>query len=166
MNKNTKILIICVMVVLSVITIIFVMSRNHKYTDDYNSIDLYNAVSDSFYTEGGIDILDEDIILEFSDEKPPFIKDYTVIKAKTAKNINEIGIFRVEKGKMKEAKLLVAKYVLQLQKSYRAMDYFPEEVEKIDNATVQIYGNYVIYSFLNEKDTEALYNSVEKALKD
>ena len=44
------------------------------------------------------------------------------------------------------------------------MDYFPEEVEKIDCATVKVFGNYIIYSFLNEADTEAFYNAIENQI--
>ncbi|MBO5715338.1 MAG: DUF4358 domain-containing protein [Clostridia bacterium] len=90
--------------------------------------------------------------------------DYTVVRAKNAKNINEIGIFKVENGKAKELKHIIDAYLKEKQDAYRAMDYFPEEVEKIDFATVKIFGNYVIYSFLNEADTEAFYKAIENEL--
>jgi hypothetical protein len=45
------------------------------------------------------------------------------------------------------------------------MDYFPEEVEKIDCAKVVVMGNYIIYSFLNEEDTSSFYNAIENLLK-
>ena len=112
-----------------------------------------------------METLDEDIILEFIDEKPEYIYDYAVLKAKSAKNINEIGIFKVEKEKIIEFHLFVQSYVIHLQESYRTMDYFPEEIEKIENATVKIKGNYIIYSFLNEKDTKKFYKAIEKVLK-
>ena len=90
--------------------------------------------------------------------------DYTVVRANNAKNINEIGIFKVENGKAKELKPVIEKYLKEKQESYRAMDYFPEEVEKIDFATVKVFGNYVVFSFLNEADTEAFYKAIENEL--
>lgn len=165
MKKNTKILIVCLAIVLIAAIIIVVLLTNKKYTDDCTSNELYELVSDSFLTDGGIKILEDDVILEFAEEKPSYLIDYVVIKAKNAKNINEIGIFKVEKGNDRKMKSEVEEYVANLQKTYRAMDYFPEEVEKIDCATVKVFGNYVVYSFLNENDTEAFYSAIEKELK-
>lgn len=166
MKKNTKILIICLSVVLVVAIIIAIAMMNNKsYIDEYSATDLYNSVANSFSTDGGTKILDADAILEFTDEDIPYIRDYTIVKANNSKNINEIGIFRVEYEKAKEMKALVDEYVSNLQQSYRSMDYFPEEVEKINCATVKIFGNYVIYSFLNEKDTEAFYDAIENTIR-
>ena len=166
MKKNTKILIICLSLALVTgIILAIVLMNNTKYIDEYSSADLYISVEKSFSTDGGIKILDPDAILEFTDEDIAYLRDFTIIKANNAKNINEIGIFRVENGKSKEMKALIDKYVTNLQQSYRAMDYFPEEVEKIDCATVKVFGNYVIYSFLNEKDTESFYNAIENTIK-
>ena len=165
MKNNSKILIISIVIVIIIGIISILMLNNTNYSDNYTPIDLYNATSDSFYTEGGVNILDDDIILEFVDEKPSYLIDHLVIKAKIAKNINEIGIFRVEKGSTNEMKDLVERYVSILQESYRAMDYFPEEIEKINNARVKVLGSYVIYSFLNERDTESFYNAIENEIR-
>ena len=119
----------------------------------------------SVTTEGGTRVLDDDVILEFvEDEIPSYLRDYTVIKANNAKNINEIGIFKVEDGKASDMKEIVESYVSNLQGQYRNMQYFPEEVEKIDCATVKVFGNYVVYSFLNEADTEAFYDAIKDTL--
>lgn len=166
MKRNTKILLICLAIasIIGVVSIILIMD-NKTYSDEYSSSDVYNIVANSFGTDGGVSVLDDDVILEFTEETLIYLKDYTVVKANNAKNINEIGIFRVEKGKSDEMKALIEQYVKNLQQAYRAMDYFPEEIEKIDCATVKVFGNYVIYSFLNEKDTEAFYKATENLIK-
>ena len=168
MKKNTKILIVCLAALLLVVGIVSIVliNNNNKYTDALSATELYNAVANSFETSGGNKVLDSDVILEFSDNELSYLKDYIVVKANNAKNINEIGIFKVEEGTSNDMKSLVEKYVANLQQTYRAMDYFPEEVEKIDFATVKVFGNYVVYSFLNENDTEAFYNAIENQIKE
>ena len=43
---------------------------------------------------------------------------------------------------------------------------FPKrQIEKINFATVKVYGNYVIYSFLNENDTKSFYDAIKLQLK-
>jgi hypothetical protein len=71
----------------------------------------------------------------------------------------------VENGKAEEFASFVKAYVENLQKTYRAMDYFPEEVEKIDCATYKVFGNYVVYSFLNENDTNAFYDAFKALIE-
>lgn len=163
---NKKIIIIGVVAIVAIVALVLILSiGNNNYTDTLSTAQIYNSVADSFSTEKGVKILDDDVILEFTDDDLPYLKDYTVVKANYAKNINEVGIFRVESGKANELKKIIEKYVKETQQIYRAMDYFPEEVEKIDFATVKVFGNYVIYSFLNEKDTEAFYNAIENLIK-
>ena len=153
-------------ILLITVLLLILVSCGGDYIDTVSSSELATAAIKSVTTEGGTRVLDDDVILEFvEDEVPSYLRDYTVIKANNAKNINEIGVFRVEDGKANDMKAIVEDYVSNLQGQYRSMQYFPEEVEKIDCATVKIYGNYVIYSFLNEMDTEAFYNAIENVIK-
>jgi len=152
-------------ILLITVLVFTLVSCGGDYIDTVSSLDLANSAIASVSTEGGTRVLDDDVILEFvEDEIPSYLRDYTVIKANNAKNINEIGIFKVEDGKANDMKEIVESYVSNLQGQYRNMQYFPEEVEKIDCATVKVFGNYVVYSFLNEADTEAFYDVIKDTL--
>lgn len=167
MTKKVKILIISIVSVLVVGAVLMIVLLNtKKYTDIFSAEELYSKVANSFSTDGGTKVLDPDVILEFSDDNLSYIESYIVVKAKNVKNINEIGIFKVDKGSVDDMEDIVENYVSNLQQVYRAMDYFPEEVEKIDCAKVEVFGNYVIYSFLNEQDTESFYSSIENVLQE
>ena len=153
-------------ILLITVLLLTLVSCGGDYIDTVSSSELATAAIAYVTTEGGTRVLDDDVILEFvEDDVPSYLRDYTVIKANNAKNINEIGIFRVEDGKASDMKKIVERYVSMLQSDYRNQPYFPEEVEKIDFATVKVYGNYVVYSFLNESDTEAFYTAIENNLK-
>ena len=165
--KNRKIIIIAVIILLllTILAISFIVGTP-SYSDTFSSMEIYEAVKNSFDTDGGSKILDDDVILEFTDKELDYLENYTVAKANNAKNINEVGIFKVQSGKTKEMEKIVSSYVDGMQQSYRAMDYFPEEVEKIDCAKVVVMGNYVIYSFLNEKDTESFYSAIKSLIQE
>lgn len=153
-------------ILLITVLLLTLVSCGGDYIDTVSSSELATAAIASVTTDGGTRVLDDDVILEFvEDEVPSYLRDYTVIKSKNGKNINEIGIFRVEDRKASDMKKIVERYVSMLQSDYRNQPYFPEEVEKIDFATVKVYGNYVVYSFLNESDTEAFYTAIENNLK-
>lgn len=163
MNKK-KIIIISAIVVLIIAIVLVVLLTGKKYDDTLSAKELYSKIENSITTDGGVRILDDDVILEITDDDLTYLVDYRVVRANNAKNINEIGVFKVENGKAKDLKPVIEKYLKEKQESYRAMDYFPEEVEKIDFATVKVFGNYVVFSFLNEADTEAFYKAIENEL--
>ena len=137
---------------LTVVVILSLFSCSAEYSDSKSASEIESAISTVITTDGGMKKLDADAILEISDSEIAFLKDFVMVKANNAKNINEYGIFRVEDGKAEEMKALLTSYVEGKQTIYRAMEYFPEETEKIDCATVKVFGNYVVYSFLNFKD--------------
>lgn len=153
---------------LSVISVILLLCSvscsSNNYTDTKSAQDVASAVASSITTEGGTKTLDNDAILEISDIELSYLKDFVMIRANNTKNINEYGIFRVENGKAEDMKKLISTYVENKQKTYRAMDYFPEETEKIDCAKVEVFGNYVVYSFLNENDTESFHNAIKNQI--
>jgi hypothetical protein len=163
-NKKNLIIIAIIAVVAIIAAILVITNQPSSYNNTLTADELYDKVKDSFTTNGGIRILDDDVILEFTDKNLDSIESYTVAKATNAKNINEVGIFKVN-GNVNEVKKIVTKYLSEKQQSYRAMDYFPEEVEKIDCAKVVVMCNYIIYSFLNEEDTSSFYNAIENLLK-
>lgn len=152
-------------IIAMLIALLTLASCGGDYTDTLPSSELAQIGISAVASNGNVRVEDEDFLLEFTDGELSYLIDFTVISAQEAKNINEIGIFRVEDGKASDMKSLVADYVASKQRVYRAMDYFPEEVEKIDCATVKVFGNYVVYSFLGELDTEAFYSAVEGAIK-
>lgn len=162
--NNKKIIIIATAIVVIVALVLVLLLTGKKYDDTLSAKELYSKIENSITTDGGVRILDDDVILEITDDDLTYLVDYTVVRANNAKNINEFGIFKVENGKAKELKPVIEKYLKEKQESYRAMDYFPEEVEKIDFATVKVFGNYVVFSFLNEADTEAFYKAIENEL--
>ena len=162
-NKLPIIIILAVVLVIAVIAIVLLLPQK-DFRDDMTSADLVNIGAKSFSTEGGTYENDEDKLLDFTVEETPLLLDYKIIKANNSKNINEIGVFHVKDGKVNDFKECVDEYVLNLQASYRDMNYLPEETEKINCATVKVFGNYIVYSFLGENDTDAFYTAIENAL--
>ena len=109
--KNKKIIIaLAVALIILIVAVLVFISASSSYTDEFSSKELYEQVKDSFITDGGTKILDDDVILEFTDSDLPYLIDYIIVKANNAKNINEIGIFKVEGGKVNDIKKIVLKY--------------------------------------------------------
>ena len=166
MNKIVKIFIWTQVALFGFIIAMFILFYGKVvYEDNLTAQELLDQSYQVIETEGGIKHLDSDAILEITDEEIPNLKDYSIIKANNVKNINEIGIFRMNSTNNEEFIKEVQRYVEEKKQIYRALDYFPQEVNKIDNATVRVYGNYIMYSFLNEEDTLHFYKQAENLVK-
>ena len=163
MKNKLPIVIAAIVIIIAIIAIVLLLPKN-EYINNITSDELIKIGLNSFTTEGGTYENDEDKILDFTVNDTPELLDYKIIKANNAKNINEIGVFHIKDGKVNDFKHFVNEYVDNLKKSYKDMNYLPEETEKINCATVKVFGNYIVYSFLNENDTEAFYKSIESAL--
>ena len=154
--------------IISFISIILLISlascSQPAYSDVKSATEVANEIASAITTENGTKVLDADAILKISDTELPYLKDFVMVKANDAKNVNEYGIFKVDADKTADMSSLLNVYVENLQKQYRAMQYLPAETEKVDHATVKIFGCYVVYSFLNERDTEALHKAIGDAL--
>ena len=82
-------------------------------------------------------------------------------------NVDEVGVFLCKTEKdVKAVKSFAENYLAAktLQLKPLLESYNPDELPKLDNATVTVMGRYVIYTLLNSADTATAGSTAEKAL--
>ncbi len=81
-------------------------------------------------------------------------------------DINEFGIFHAAEGRAEELAKDCEQYVKELKDNSRAFiaSYAPEELPKLDGATVKRFGNYVVYTVLPTDKTEKIFKDIEERL--
>ena len=95
------------------------------------------------------------------------IETYEICLHTSSGNFSEIGICKVSSDKdADEVNKMLQTYVESQQKKLESFlaNYEPEEVEKIQNATVQTFGRYVIYVFLTKDGQRAAFDAVKAKL--
>lgn len=83
-------------------------------------------------------------------------------------NIDEIGVFHVASAADVNAVRDVLKdYIASQKLRMKSLleSYNPTEIPKLDNASVKVCGQYVMYTILSAADTEAAQTAFEQALK-
>lgn len=96
------------------------------------------------------------------------VAEYRIMIAEDeSRNINEVGVFRCKSEEdAKAVKEFCENYLnakaLQLKPLLET--YNPTEITKLDYATVNVIGRYVMYSILNSSDTTTAGSALEKAL--
>ena len=98
---------------------------------------------------------------------PDYVLSYTVRFAADTNNLNEIGIYHVEDGKANDMAKLLEDYLAdQLANNQTWYDsYIPQEVPKLRDAQVKVFGNYAVYVILSKTDRGTALDAIEKALK-
>lgn len=90
--------------------------------------------------------------------------EYIVLYPFAGTKYNEIGIFKVrDKGEIQNGIQEVEKYLL-FKKSNWDTRYMGEEFEKIENAKVTAYGNYILYTILSENEAKTAIKNFKKML--
>ena len=82
-------------------------------------------------------------------------------------NVDEVGVFLCKTEEdVKAVKSFAENYLAAktLQLKPLLESYNPDELPKLDNATVTVMGRYVIYTLLNSADTATAGSTAEKAL--
>ncbi len=90
--------------------------------------------------------------------------EYIVLYPFAGTKYNEIGIFKVrDKGEIQNGIKEVEKYLL-FKKSNWDTRYMGEEFDKIKNAKVTAYGNYILYTILSENEAKTAIKNFKKML--
>ena len=163
MKKLTLItaLLICLVICLNACT---------SYRDDVAARDIAPTALDSLSTVGGFTALDELFLsLEFSNPEliESDVSDWVIYSSSSTTSVDEFGIFHVKAdGDLNAVKAEVTAYVEATQVKLQVFleKYEPAETTKLENAQIEVYGNYVVYTLLTQEDTTAATKAVKTEL--
>lgn len=142
-------------------------SKKSDYRDDVSAASLSDTVSAIIPVESGYDLSDDDF-LTYHFEGNTAIDDYVIAASSASSDVNEYGILHVnDPDKVEEIRRLADVY-LTVQRDFLSSflnTYNAAEMDKLDQMSVKVFGNYVVYTILSKEDTAAVHEAVEEALK-
>ena len=106
--------------------------------------------------------------IRFSFEDTDRFSDKSLVYSVRSENIDEIGVFRADSDEdVAELRRLCEQYVTTLSEDMRAFveSYAPREAQKLDRAEVKVFGNYVVYTVLDDADRAEAYEEIEELLR-
>ena len=143
------------------------------WRDDLTAAQLSNSVTSALPAEDGWRQVSENYVSpsswgeDYADYLEKVAEYRIVVSENSDMNIDEVGVFLCKSEKdAKAVKEFCENYLnakaLQLKPLLES--YNPDELPKLDYATVNVMGRYVMYSILNSADTTAAGSAMEKAL--
>lgn len=101
-------------------------------------------------------------------EAYPLLDDACMIFAREETDVSEFGVFAAERKEDAQAvRDMVQAYLDDRTATLRsfAANYSPQDLAKIDNAGISIYGRYVVYYILDDVDQTAALDAAESVLR-
>lgn len=144
-----------------------------SWRDDVSAAQLSNSVTSALPAGDGWRQVSENYISpsswgeDYTDYLEKVAEYRIVVSENSDMNIDEVGVFLCKSEKdAKAVKEFCENYLnaktLQLKPLLES--YNPDELPKLDYATVNVMGRYVMYSILSSADTTAAGSAMEKAL--
>lgn len=170
--KYTLRTLVCLLMALC-LTLPLVSCDSGNWRDDLTAARACNAVTDALPAGDGWRQVSENYISpsswgeDYTDYLDKVAEYRIVVSENSDMNIDEVGVFLCKSEKdAKAVKEFCENYLnaktLQLKPLLES--YNPDELPKLDYATVNVIGRYVMYSILSSADTTAAGSALEKAL--
>ncbi|MBO5511587.1 MAG: DUF4358 domain-containing protein [Clostridia bacterium] len=144
-----------------------------SFRDDLTAAQVCDAVTAALSAEDGWRQVSENYISPSSwgedyADYLEMVAEYRIVVSENSEiNIDEVGVFLCKSEKdAKAVKTFCENYLAAkaLQMKRLLESYNPDELPKLDYATVNVMGRYVMYSILSSADTTAAGSAMEKAL--
>ena len=170
--KYTLRALICLLLALSAI-LSFTACDGGSWRDDRTAAEVCDAVTASLSATDGWRQVSENYISasawgeDYADYMAKVTEYRIVVSENSDMNIDEVGIFRCKSEKDAKAVGQFAENFLatkKLQMTSLLESYNPAELPKLDYATVNVMGCYVMYTVLGSADTTVAGSALEKAL--
>ncbi len=157
MKKLTALILLCLYLLSS--------CAKNNFTDGVKCSELGKSITDTLADGMEYVPFNESRRAMITDDSSDY-DDFHHVYSSDSSDINEFGIFHAVNGKADELAENCKEYLEELREDSRAFiaSYAPEELPKLDGATVKRFGNYVVYTVLPTDRAEKIFAELEKRL--
>lgn len=142
-------------------------ASKNAYKSDVSCSEITDALTKEIAADGGYVYYDA-AQLEHLFGDVSLAKDHSVVYSLLSQSIDEFGVFMTDNAK--DARELADECRSYIEEKYEnenafIASYAPEELPKLRDAEVKVFGNYVAFAILNENDRTAFFEKLEGMLK-
>ena len=105
--------------------------------------------------------------IKYNFEDTSLQDDACIFYSVDSSDINEVGIFHgAKEDDIDELTAIIENYLRDMRENQRAFieSYAPNEIPKLEDARVYIFGNYIVYTILPSDQRDAAIDEIEKIL--
>ena len=97
---------------------------------------------------------------------PDGVSDYEICFSSDGSNLDEFGIWHVKDDQIAATEAALRTYLSESLRKNREFynSYIPEETHKLEKGEVRVFGNYVCYAILDERDKNIFFGTIQEEL--
>ena len=98
------------------------------------------------------------------ENRPGLAPDVSICYSTSGNNLDEIGVWKATGEKPRQVATFLADSLFERYEENEAfyLSYIPEELPKLRDAEVRVYGDYVVYAVLAPEQKKAFFQFLEK----
>ncbi len=157
--------IVALIIIVAVLATALCACGGNSETKNVPAADIAAAVADKIGKTDSLTAVEANWIKGWMKTDASLFGDYTVMLNTYGANVDEYGIFKAGE-EMSAAKIeTVVQSYLDLRVQSWMDEYMPEEKYKVEDASYEVIGDYVMYCILSAEDSEAAFATFEGMLK-
>ncbi len=135
-----------------------------SYATDIAVADLAAAADAALAAETPLSAVPDDYIIGMMEIDVSVFEDHIVKIQASGASIDEYGIFKAPTSEAVESiKSIASEYIAARIDDWNPQ-YMPEEFPKMESATIQTFGQYVVYCILDDNTKDAVFTAIENKL--
>ena len=156
---------IALILVLAIAASLLISCTKESYKDDVSLDTLRGKIEELVSVDGGYTVLSDDY-LTFYFNLPANVTERLVVQSVKSEDITEFGIFKTDAKNADAIKDAIENYLKSQEEILvpQVNMYAPNEAPKIRDASVKVFGNYVIYLVMESDTQNSVYSAIEALL--
>ena len=157
--------IVALIIIVAVLATALCACGGNSETKNVPAADVAAAVAEKIGKTDSLSPVEANWIKGWMKTDASLFGDYTVMVNVYGANVDEFGVFKAgENMSVKDIESTVQAY-LDLKLQSWMDEYMPEEKYKVEDASYEVIGDYVMYCILSAEDSEAAFASFAEMLK-
>ncbi len=134
------------------------------YKTDVKVADLMSAAGARISTFDAMSKIEE-MYFEYQLKADPATLSEWDVRLQPGVTLDEVGIFKASSTENVDAvKAMVENYLKERNAAWTGL-YMQDEYPKLENASLKVFGDYIVYCILSDAEKTAVFTAVEDALK-
>jgi len=141
-----------------------VLLPTEEYVMDNTPTELCAAVNAALPISSELSAPDPSYIMSVYDSVAEKLEAFSVLMDASGMTVNEYGIIKADADENTETVKSAVRDYLDARLAEVTEYYAPEEKAKIENASINVYGRYIVYCILSEDHTALVNDAVKDVL--
>jgi len=147
------------------LTVLSSCGGNQEVSASVPVADIVSEIDTLLSNADKLSAVDDDYVKGMFEIDTAMLDEYVLKIQVSGTEIDQYGIFKTaDEANISAVETALNGYIDTVKTNWNNFNYLPEEKTKLDNASVETIGNYVIFTVLSEDESAAVIDKINEIL--